>query len=411
MEEKQEVKPTALSVYEAACGVSEVPSSFHQACLFSATATLLSNRVWFDLRRNKPIFPNLYIMLVGESGRGKGLAISEIDNLLRPFADAGAISIYPGRLTAAFLIHYLSNPNSHCILPDGSTHLMIIAPEFADAVGSRDNALDLVTSLTGLYTGDTSAFIKGAVTTGLVKAGRPLINFLAGSTMSWINLNLSHKVVAGGFLARCLVFEEPPSSKRVPFPIYPDNVDEHWSFLHKWCEFLTQVEGPFTFDPVAKDLYEDWYNHRETPIISEIRPSWNRIPVHAIKIAMILSVMESESLVIQPSQLHEAIALVEQLKFQEEGVINYLNAKPDRSDLDMVADRIRAWKVVSRSTLLRKLSSRGITATRLDDLIATLEARGDVEVTYSQSTRGHKVITNYAWSRPAPRVQALDLID
>lgn len=96
-----------FELYRHICGESEVPAIYHFWSAVSLIAATVEDRVWYQKFKHEALFPNLYVMLVGPSGLGKGMAISHLVRL----ADCGiTINKFRGRVTAAHLIDHLGKP-------------------------------------------------------------------------------------------------------------------------------------------------------------------------------------------------------------------------------------------------------------------------------------------------------------
>ena len=72
-----------IDLYLHSRGEDDVPYYFHFWCCISAIGAAVGNRVFFHRVRERPLYPNMYVILIGESGVGKGRAIDLVEDLLR----------------------------------------------------------------------------------------------------------------------------------------------------------------------------------------------------------------------------------------------------------------------------------------------------------------------------------------
>src|SRR2546425_1209776 len=327
----------ALDKYVYVAGESETPPQFHKACAIALAAACLQNRVWAATTRHSKLYPNLYTILLAPSGAGKGQAIQYALSYLNDDQKAGS-GLYTGKATGAFLTDFLNMDEGK--LDDGTTRVFLVYPELANSLGRKDLAQDFVTTMTDLFTGDLPTFMHGTRTKGLVKVGKPCVNWLAGSTKEWLGSTIQATAVEGGFSARCLFIEGQYASVRRWVPEYAADVEAVRLQVENWVQKMLTVGGEMVLSGEAEDLGEMWYTTRERPHFPDSLPSWYRIRELSIKIAMILALAESDRLVIEARHLQDAIAYVEAIKDDERNILDWIGAKPERSDLDYVAHRV-----------------------------------------------------------------------
>lgn len=367
--------PNALTnleqLYLYTAGETEVPEVFQRFSLLSTVAAMMQNKTWYCKEKPGRLFPNLYVMLIGPSGAGKGTAIGRALNLTQEFHET--IGLYQGKTTASFVAKWFHEDYGKSTHDGGATsRLFLVTPELALGVGSGDLADDLVKRMTDLFTGELLAFNDGTAKFGLRKAGKPVANWLAGTTKEWL-ANLRGQTMKGGFFARCLLVQgDYDHAKRLVRPIYPPDHDELWAILVERLREIGELTGEFVMDPSAVALEEVWYNHREPPLSVELVPSWKRMHDLVIKVAMIFSVYDNLDRVITSKHLHKAIAAVEQVKETEEDIVDFLEGTADQANIDFVARKIKQVGIIGHSILLRKCAKRGIKAYEVRSILDTL---------------------------------------
>jgi hypothetical protein len=63
-----------LKLYMHIVGKDEIPTAYYLWTCLAMIAACVSDRVFFYRRRERPIYPNLYTILIGGSGSGKNVA-------------------------------------------------------------------------------------------------------------------------------------------------------------------------------------------------------------------------------------------------------------------------------------------------------------------------------------------------
>src|SRR5215469_12202034 len=92
----------------------ESAESFRKWAAISAISSVLEQRVW--LNTSAPLYPNLYLFLVGHAGIGKSRTISAIARFLRELPD---FALGPTSVTMASLVDCLVEAKRvHDRLPD-----------------------------------------------------------------------------------------------------------------------------------------------------------------------------------------------------------------------------------------------------------------------------------------------------
>ena len=385
------------TLYKYAAGLSEVPEQFHKWSLVSAVAAVCQNKVWFCKEKPGKLYPNLYTMLIGPSGCGKGTAIGRAVHLLEPMAEE--IGLYQGRLTASFIADWFTNKDGRgkSQHDDGATsRLFLVTPELQQGIGKNDAANDIVVRMTDLFTGELLSFNDGTVTSGLRKAGKPVVNWMAGTTKEWL-AGLRADSMKGGFFARTLLVQaDYDNDRRLVRPIYPENHDYLWKVIQSRFAEIADCRGEFRISDEAAKLEETWYKHRPPAKHPDMVPSWKRVHDLILKVSMTYSLLDNTKLIIESSHLHSAIADVERVKQLEALVIDYLGGSKERDEVDFVESRIRMEGRISHADLMRKCSPRGILTRRLKEVIDTLnQARRivveDLHVEFSKTqTRWYK---------------------
>lgn len=303
-----------LQEYIRAAGQSEVPEQYHVWCGLSLLAAAVGRNVKLKLREESPVSPNLYVLLIGPSGVGKGLAISNAMAVSQPLH--AAIGLVRGRLSAEGLLVRMGAPptlfDSKSLCPRAVVWL--IQPELAaTAMGKKGHATGLARILTDLYDGSDVPIRDVTRTHGEVVVTNPCVNWLAATTTEWLRAVLPAGGMASGFLARVVTVKAIYSGERIPEPLYPPNREEILAKLRAQLVKMLDLRGVVTLSIAARCLLNEWYAGRPEPRNASLRPLWLREPLIATKVAALLALSEPEcSKEIERRHLGLAIALIQE---------------------------------------------------------------------------------------------------
>ena len=381
-----------LALYQHAMGRSEVPREFHFWCCLSVLAASVGDRVWLEKFRGSKLLPNLYVLLLGPSGLGKGLAIDMATAFVK---DIPRVNYYRGKASAQYLIDYLGrshkDPNSGKWVIE-NTKLYLVTPELAMSVPSGEHGRNFIMHMTELYTGGDYLLQEGTRTRGGVHVKSPCMNWLAGTTREGLKISVPRDAVESGFYARVVTVDgHYDLTTRYRRPFYPVDYDEVMDHLHARITALTHLEGIFELSPDAERLEEAWYTTREAPEDERLLPSWKRAHDLMLKIAMLLALSEThEELVIKPDHVAKARIIVERALQAVPKVLDFARLTPEAAGVDEVAGVLKKSGAMMHSSLLRRT---GMSADQFKAIIETL--RQQQRIVTKRTANGAAV---YAWS-------------
>ncbi len=378
-----------LTWYVYAVGESEVPEIFHHWCFLSLVASCVQNRVWVPRFRSK-MYPNLYLMLIGESGCGKNTAIGLAQRLGRELDRQSAVNPYRGKITAQALISRLGTPPGQKPNP---SYIWLVTPELSMAVGDGDQARGFVKHMTELYEGDYD-FMEETRTRGTFCLKDPCVNWLSGTTPDWLVDTVSRKDIQSGFFARVQPIWGEKSEKRYVQPAIPARADDVWHGLIGRLNLLTSLTGGFAVTRNARQAHADWYLNRRKPAKEEgTLPYWERQDDIVWKLAMVFSLCREPDLEIRAQDMERAIVYSESVREFIPQLQEYTWQNKQTEMLDFVIALIRrAGGRAHHSMLLRKVGGRGMHAQEFSQLMQTLEEQRRIIRTVKKS-RGMKGTT------------------
>ena len=247
-----------FDLYRYISGDSEVPGIFHFWSCAALLSAVVQDRIWVEKVRGEKLYPNLYIILVGPSGLGKGMAISQACRL----ADSSVrIPKYRGKITFARLIDRMGKPiiNENGIATIADPRLWLVMDELKNDVGSGILVEDFIGFMTECFTASNYTLNTGTRTHGDIDLVRPVLNWFAGTTESWLYKVLTPDMVETGFPARiCFIFGKY-TGKLKPRIRYPDDRDFIWEHLVARLYNIACQQGRCLMTQTAEAGIDKWY--------------------------------------------------------------------------------------------------------------------------------------------------------
>ena len=312
----------------------ESPRAFWYWSGLCAISAVVKDQVWLDRAGAYKLYPNIYVMLHADSGLKKGPPVSLAKDLVKRVNNTRIIS---GRSSIQGILKELGTAYS---LPGGKVINksvgFIVASEFSSSLVSDPAAM---TILTDLYDrqyneGEYRSLLK--METFQLKD--PTISMLVATNDAHFEDFVQGKDIRGGFIGRMFVIAETEvqrlNSLMVPLANPPkrDVLVQHLQDLSKLAgpfrplgsreeseEFSYKKETAFgtVYMTEAGKLYDDWYDDFYTSIKEaadkDATGTVQRFGDSVLKVAMLLSLAESVSLVIKPKHFQEALAVTEPL--------------------------------------------------------------------------------------------------
>lgn len=379
-----------LRLYMHHCGRSEIPDDYHLWSGLFLVSCCLGNRVWYQGYKitEKPLYPNLYIILYGPSGIGKNAAI---DTAMKFIDSNPTVNFYNGKISRAALIDYMAKPKRRGEEWIHDSNVILTTPELSYSFDSGPLADDMVKFLTQMF---TAGKVERDATRshGPRVVYNPCINWIAGTDEKWMLQSISPHAIQGGFFARTIIpMANYNFEYREPNPWVPPDYDEVREHLQWRVEFFLRIHGQFIMSHRAKEIYDDWYDKRHAPVSEEAASIWTREPSIVVKVAMLLSMTDmvlwdnpNPRLVIEEDHIIIARRMISEARIDILDLLNVATTTPDRENFFFVKRTIQRAKKLSYSTLLSKVSKRGITADLTQRYLRTLVQAEEITIEKKQ---------------------------
>ena len=290
-------------------------------CISSAAANAYTLRT---LKGNLLYYPNLYIILMGESGLGKGYPVNLAKRLLQ---EANITRVIAGRSSIQAIIKEGATTRSEKGKPlITDSRMAVVNGELSTAIIQDPDSLTILTDLYDRnYNPSWTNLLKGD---GAEKLKEPYITCLFGSSPAHFYDSIPQPNIEGGYIGRNLVIYEEKRSKDIDLlDSEKESVDEDKFTNHivpKYIPHLQKIainKARLIPSEPARSAFNQWRSHWRTnqAKFNDRTGFINRVPDHVLKVAMCLCLSRYENMgVISEEDITEAITKVSGLIYASE---------------------------------------------------------------------------------------------
>lgn len=352
---------------------TESPPLFKKWVAISGIASVLQRKVF--LRHDGNLYPNFYIVLVGTPGVRKGTAMRPMQALL---AETTGVNLCPESITGEALIRQMASVQSTYIdplsnLPKPHSSLTVFSEELG--VFMRENDTTLQKAITDFFDCKNvwEYKTKGQGTDTIHGVWLNVIGATTPSSLKFIFPQAM--AVGGGLTSRILfIYGDPKDQKIIPWPNNTPERERLGKKLLADLELIFTMEGEFKLTKEAHELYIDWYiDHRSNPLFSqdELQYYNQRRQIHLLKLCMVVSASNSESMVITPEHFNRALTFIEEA---EDSMPQAFSAygRADQADMFPKLMAVIATKQKIRYSELLEMFYKDLTKDQLDQMLTVL---------------------------------------
>lgn len=347
--------------------VTDAPLAYHLFAGLTCLAVALGRRLWIPFGAT-PIYPNLYVCLLGPSALARKSTVLRIAaEILGRFEEH---AVLPGEFSPERLVGLLKeHPTVCCLWSEFGAFL-----RYAE----RSYMLGIKEQLTYLY--ECPPELRRALQTETVVVKEPTLSLLTASTPEWLLAHMDEVDLLGGFFPRFLyVFFEPPAQS---FAIPPAGDPQKVNLLVEGLQRVKALNGPVEFGE-TRARYEEFYagvqqEAQRAGGLDLYGVFLGRLPVHVLKLALCLHAVEGEGLTLAPDTMARAIGLGEWLSNRLHAALRRgLALNPKERERVRLLALIQRAPGITRGLLLRHSH---LSAKELDEALTTLEQAGQVQV-------------------------------
>lgn len=352
---------------------TEAPRAYWRWAGIFTLCAALQRKVWVPYGLEN-IYPNLYLLIIAGPGERKAAPPSLAKKLLTDAQVPVAVDSSSKRALTEELAATTQTETFHWKgKPRMMASLAVISKEMSSLLAVDPKGI--IEVLTDLYDSHDEWKYK---TSG--KGEDLLYNVCVScfvvTTPTWFSGNLPEEAIGGGYTSRHIIVSGGQRYKTVPWPSPPDK-QLYQALLHDLI-IVRDLVGEFVIVPEAKDLFSAWYEKipdRSSDMIKNVRPFLNRMHVIALKVAMAIRVSYSDELIITPTDMQIAIALVETAIPMATLALGGQGKSKFGPDTERIKTQIANYKKVSKRELL-SLNYSELTLSEFNEVLDGIVAMG-----------------------------------
>jgi len=259
---------------------TEPPIVFHRWCLLTGLGACLGRQYYLPFGEFN-VFPNMYVMLMGNPGTRKSTAIKLSRKV---FSAAGYTKFAATKTTKEkFLLDLegvvddegkiiAGNDVMQSMFGEGMygdpKEVYITADEFNEFVGSGN--LEFLSLLGTLWDWDdqSAPFTQRLKNSRSVSINQPTVSILAGNTHTGFAEAFPPQSIGQGFLSRLILVHGEASGRKIAFPERPSD-ELRLELVNQLMEIRAKVSGPATMSKRAREMIETIY--RTFPGLDDVR--------------------------------------------------------------------------------------------------------------------------------------------
>lgn len=376
--------------------IVESPTSYLEWAAYVTLGSVLRSNVYIDLssRRTK-VCPNLYVLLVGDSGATRKSTPLKIANFL--LKQVNNTKLIEGRASIQAVLKELAEIRRiDKVMMSGASGLLY-AEEFAAMLVKDPATSGLLTDLYD-YHETYDVLLKGE---GSVKLTKVAFSILSATNAAFLRDMFTKTDIYGGLVGRTIfIIEDKARHKNLGLD--DKTTEKDWEELLSHLFYLSKLEGAVHFTPDALLAFQTWYNESDFTINESKTGFEHRMHSHVMKLALILAASEEGfNLLIEEHHCLKAIDIISNLRPNYHKLVNTATF-----DINNVRQAIKDITNIlytqpdedfTRAILLQKLHAR-IDAECFDKAMATLDQAGFINMTgitipkYKLSLKGREII-------------------
>jgi Protein of unknown function (DUF3987) len=280
---------------------TEPPLIFHRWCLLTSLGAYLGRQYKFQFG-DFNIYPNMYVMLMGDPGTRKSTAVKLSRRVL---SQAGYDKFAAERTSKEkFLLDLEGVEGDDGLVKDTNSvmrnllgdsfegsdpkEVFVCADEFNEFVGSAN--LEFLSLLGSLWDWDDDAapFRQRLKTSRSVSIYQPTISILSGNTHAGFAEAFPPQAMGQGFLSRLLLIHGESSGKKIAFPERPSD-ELKAELAGMFSAIRHKVVGIATMTEQAKGMLTTIYNTFPGLEDARFKHYSTRRFTHLLKLCMLIS--------------------------------------------------------------------------------------------------------------------------
>lgn len=369
----------------------ESPTSFLVWSAIAGIASTLRDNAWVEFKSQmRFVYPNIYVLLIGDSGdTRKGLPLKIVSSLLKVIRNT---KIIEGRASIQGVIKELASVTNREGKTIKNASGLLYSEEFAGFLVKDPGSTALLTDLYD-YHEDWDYTLKNEEKISL---HRVCLSLLTASNNAFLKGMFTDQDLKGGFVGRTFVLiEKLPRKKSSGWeedkPEKIGSRENLLNLLHK----ISLYKGEIVPTRAARNFYNEWYHSIDTRTNSSGTGFEPRLHTHALKLAICLAAADDNwDMILHKQHIEKAIEMILPLVKNYHLLIKSITIT--QNQIASVATDVIVLllatedKKDTRRGLLRKLIGK-VDIDTLDKAMATLEASEIITIESFGGELGYKI--------------------
>lgn len=283
------------------------PPLFRKWAAIAAIAGALERKVWV-VTQGSPVYPNMYIVLVAPPGVGKSEVTWRVRDMWSNLEDHKVAS---SSVTKASMMDELAAASRRWVThnPENPVEsfnsLLICTNELGVLLPAYEN--DFMNVLTDLWDCKDYSESRRSSKKEPINLKKVQLNLFAACTPSYLVHLLPEGAWDQGFISRTMLIFSAERQIRSLFDDFSTDQGEQ-KIIQENIERIASIYGKMSFSEDAAQLINDWHMRggEPKPDHPKLVSYTVRRTVHALKLAMISSVSESDDLIIEKRHVQRA---------------------------------------------------------------------------------------------------------
>lgn len=281
----------------------EAAPMFRKWGAISAVGAALEQKVW--LQTSAPLYPNLYVFLVGHPGVGKTRTVNAAAGFLREIPD---FHLSPTSMSAASLVDALVEAKRNYVrLPDPALEynsMTIVADELSAFMHEFDS--EMIGNLTTFYDVVVPYRQRRRGKDIKIKIDHPQLSILSGTTPSNLLKFMPEFAWDQGFTSRVIMVF---SDERIITDVFANETRGLPEAMVHDLRTIASLVGPFAVTQDYKDAINNWRQLKQVPVPTHPKLTHynTRRLAHLFKLSMVSAVDHSNTLLLTKADFNRAM--------------------------------------------------------------------------------------------------------
>lgn len=275
---------------------TEATATFHRWSAIVGIGAYLERNIWIQHGANN-LYPNHYVMLLGESGSRKSAAIKGFARILRAagYKTFAAEKTSKEKFSADLAAHHGEEDEDDLVLwgdmdDSAITPVLIANDEANDFFGI--NNLDFL-SLLGSWWDYSGNYEVKYKTSPSDMIPNPTVSILVGNTPTNFSIAFPPTIIGQGFFSRILLVHGERTRPKITWPT-PPTADATEAIVQSLQQIKAVAHGQFNPTPGAMMLADKIYKAPENIIDERFASFYNRRLTHLLKLSLVVAAAKLE---------------------------------------------------------------------------------------------------------------------